>query len=319
MSLKMPDYILCDNEKIAQPAFRTLLYCDGSLNDPENARGVTALFDALLQHFGKDLAWVAIGDAKHKLRPKEKSDKVLADARKWINTPDKSFPATLRMLGEVSDETDNITVPAFRVDEYRMMMLDISVPDDPARIGPFAEAVTAIIKEMPVISAVMGMGFYLPVALGSLNRWMPRAYPRYRAAIEFSVEGATMGQRKTEEGFRWDKNPDVQPGICDISWRTFVGAEFFPRLPNLDAVAGAAGVTLDRDNTMAVLTAGPAPIWGDVNSGEDIGPYKAVAAALAPVRYPLLPALGTLFGNQDDDPDGINHVKSYLARYDDDF
>jgi len=313
----MPDYIIRENDKIAQPAFRVLLYCGGSLNDPANASGVTRLFDLFLQHYGAEAAWVAIGDESRPLRPKPIDEATLADARQWINTPNKTFPATCRIVGPLSDETENVVVPTFRVDEYRVMFLDMSVPADPDRALPFAEAATQIIREMPVIASIMGMGFYLPVALESLKNYLPRAFPRYRTAIEFTVDSATMGIRKTGEGFRWDKNKDVEPGIPDIGWRTIIGPDFTSRLPDLDALANAPGVTYERTGDIAVITAGPAPIWGDVNRGEDIAPYRAVADALRPVRYPVEVAVGTLFGDQEYDPDGRDRVEAYLARFDD--
>jgi hypothetical protein len=207
-------------------------------------------------------------------------------------------------------------VPAFRVDEYRVLFLDMSVPDDPARARPFAEAATQVIREMPVIASVMGMGFYLPVALESLKTYLPCAFTRYRTAIEFTVDSATMGVRKTEEGFRWDQHEGVEPGVPDIGWRTILGPDFTARLPALGAVADVPGVHYDRTGDVAVITAGEAPIWGDVSGGEDIGPYRAVARALAPVRYPVEVAVGSLFGGQAFDREGRGRVEAYVSRFD---
>lgn len=313
----MPEYIVRENDKIAQPAFRVLLYCDGSLNDPANAAGVTRLFDLFLEHYGAEASWIAIADEIRQMRPKPLDREGISDARRWLNTKNKSFPATCRVVGPISDDTENVTVPAFRVDEYRLMFLDMSVPADPERAVPFANAATQIIREMPVVASIMGMGFYLPVALESLKHYLPRGFRRYRAAIEFTVDSATMGIRKTEEGFRWDQNKGVEPGIPDIGWRTIVGPEFTSRLPDLNAVAAKKGVSYDRVGEIAVLTAGSAPIWGDVNQGEDVGPYVAVAKALEPVRYPVEVAIGTLFGDQEFSPEGRDRVASYLSRFDD--
>lgn len=313
----MPDPIARGNVKIAEPAFRVLLYCDGSLNDPANADGVTRLFDLFLEHYGAEAAWLAIADEARPMRPKPLDGDGISDARNWLNTPDKSFPATCRVVGPLSEETGNVTVPAFRVDEYRVMFLDMSVPADADRAVPFAQAATQIIRDMPVIASIMGMGFYLPVALESLKDYLPRAYPRYRTAIEFTVDSATMGIRKTEEGFRWDQNKGVEPGIPDIGWRTIIGPDFTPRLPELDAVAEAPGVAYERTGDIAVITAGPKPVFGDVDKGEDITPYRTVAKALKPVRYPVEVAVGTLFGNQAYNPEGRDRVEAYLARLED--
>ncbi|RFP89805.1 DUF3396 domain-containing protein [Rhodobacteraceae bacterium 63075] len=321
----MPNYLIRNDKKVAQPAFRVLLYCDGSLNDPENAKGVLALFNLFLEAYGEEAAWIAIADHERKLRPKKLSTKRIEDARSWLATPNKSWPATCRVVGPLSDETHNIVVPAFRVDEYRMMYLDISVPDDLARALPFAEAATEIIQEMPVIACVMGFGFYLPQALESLASWLPRGFERYRTAIEFMVHGATMGIRKTEEGYRWDESPkldpdapaDLQPGVPDIGWRTIVGAEFLDRLPNLkNALGTKPEVSVEEAPKMTTITTGEEPIWGDIVSGEDISAYQAVAQALAPVRYPTDIAYGSLFGNQYYEPEGRARIRAYLSRFD---
>lgn len=321
----MPDFLIREGEKIAPPAFRILLYCDGSLNDPANAKGVLALFDLFMETYGDEAAWIAIADHERKLRPKKLSPKQIEDARSWLTTPNKTWPATCRVVGPLSDETNNVVVPAFRVDEYRMMYLDMSVPDDIARAVPFADAATEIIRDMPVITGVMGLGFYLPQALDSLKTWLPRGFERYCTAIEFVVDGATMGIRKTDEGYLWDESPeltpgapaDLQPGVPDIGWRTIVGAEFLDRLPALDpALADKPEVSLQVAPTMAIVTAGAQPVWGDVETNEDISAYRAVAGALAPVRYPADVAYGSLFGNQYYDPEGRARIDSYLQRFD---
>lgn len=322
----MPDYLIREGDKVAQPAFRILLYCDGSLNDPKNAKGVLALFDLFIETYGEEAAWLAIANHNSKrLTPKKLSRKRIEKAREWLSTPDKRWPSTCRVVGPLDDETDNIVVPAFRVDEYRMMYLDMSLPDDPVRAVPFAVAATGIIREMPVIACVMGFGFYLPQALESLNTWLPRGFERYQTAIEFMVDGATMGIRKTGEGYRWDESPklepnapaDLQPGIPDIGWRTIIGAEFLDRLPNLEStLATTPEVSVEEAPNMTILTAGERPIWGDVVADEDISAYRAVAKALAPVRYPLDVAYGSLFGNQYYEPEGRARIHAYVSRFD---
>ena len=322
----MPDYILRGDVKIAQPSFRILLYFDGSLNDPVNAKGVVPLFDLFIKTYGEEAAWVAIANHNsRRLTPKKLSKKQIERARTWLSTPDKIWPSTCRVVGPLDDETCNVVVPAFRVDEYRVNFLDISVPDDITRAVPFADSATEIIREIPVIACIMGFGFYLPQALESLEDWMPRGFERYRTAIEFMVSGATMGIRKTGQGYRWDKSPelepdapaDLQPGIPDIGWRTIVGAEFLDRLPDLkSALATTPEVSVHSTPGMAVLTAGEQPIWGDVVAGEDISAYQAVAKTLAPVRYPLDVAYGSLFGNQYYDPQGRARIRAYLSRFD---
>jgi len=312
----MPNMIVVDDTAIAQPAFRTLAYVDGSLNDPVNAAGVAALFDLFTHTFGDQIAWVAVGDHKNNMRPKKASQDNLTWLRDWLGTPDKTNPSSGRINGAVDEALEEVTVPHFRVDEYYFLMIEMSVPDDAEDLVAFADAATEILKTLPVISAVMGMGFYLPVANESLIWNFPRTTPRYKTAIEFMLPAPSGGIRKTPSGFPWHKHPELKPGIADVGWRTFVGAEYFERLPDLAAVQDTPEVALNQLDSMATITAGAAPIWGDVNTGEDISAYRAVAKALAPVRYPLKVALGSLFGSQGADPDGVDRIEAYLNRYD---
>jgi hypothetical protein len=52
----VPGCIERDGRKIAPPAFRVLLYCEGSLNDAANAAGVMRLFDLFLDRYGAEAA-----------------------------------------------------------------------------------------------------------------------------------------------------------------------------------------------------------------------------------------------------------------------
>jgi hypothetical protein len=312
----MPEPLIYTDSPFAVPAFRTLLYLDGSLNDEVNAAGITRLFDLFFAHFGEDAAWIAIADHERKMRPRELTQARIDDARGWINTPDKTFPATCRVVGPLDDDLGAVTVPAFRVDEYRVSFVDLSVPDDLERVLPFAEQVTAVIRELPVIAGVMGLGFYLPVALDSLAWYLPRTGLRYRAAIRPTVDGGTMGVRRTAEGFRWDEQPHVHPGLPDIGWRTIAGLDFLDRLGDLAELDERDDVEVERLPTMTLVTAGERPVWGDVEARDDLAPYRAVARALAPVRYPHEVAIGSLFGDQEFDRPDL--VRAYVDRFDDD-
>ena len=313
----MPEPLFYEGSPCAPPAFRTLLYLDGSLNDETNAAGVTRLFDLFFAHYGEEAAWIAVADHERKMRPRKLTEARVDDARGWINTPNKSFPATCRVAGPLDDDLGAVTVPAFRVDEYRVPFVDLSVPDDLDRALRFAEQVTAVIRDLPVIAGVMGLGFYLPVALDSLAWFLPRTGQRYRAAIRPTVDGGTMGVRRTGEGFRWHEHPDVHPGLPDIGWRTIAGVDFLDRLGDLSALDERDDVEVERRPTMTLVTAGDHPVWGDVDRGDDLAPYRAVARALAPVRYPYEVAIGSLFGDQEFDPAGPEHVRAYLLRFDD--
>jgi hypothetical protein len=313
----MPEFLKYEGQTCAVPAFRALIYIDGSLSDKAISDGAVGMMDAFLDRFGPDVPYVAIGDQKIKPTPKEVSPKTIEWARKWLLTPGMDFGSSLRFNAWLDQPHEIASVPHFRVDEHRgFAIAEVSVPDDAEGLVPFADRLTDLIAALPVRTAVMGMGFYMPSTHDSLVWTLPRTTSRYRTAIEFLLPSPIGGIRKERSFFPYAKHPDVKPGIADVGWRTIVGKPFLDLLPELGKVADAPGVRLKRRGDIVILTAGERPIWGDVNKGEDIAAYKAVAAALQPVRFPAEVAYGSLFGNQSSDPEGRERIDAYLNRFD---
>ncbi|MBD8688688.1 MULTISPECIES: hypothetical protein [unclassified Rhizobium] len=52
------------------------------------------------------------------------------------------------------------------------------------------------------------------------------------------------GIRKEGSAYRWQ--PGEQPGIGDIGWRTFVGAEFWDRLPDQTELNETPNVEIEK-------------------------------------------------------------------------
>ncbi|NEP60529.1 MAG: DUF3396 domain-containing protein [Symploca sp. SIO2G7] len=258
------------------------------------------------------------GDDVSGLRPKKVTAERLAEGREWLATAPKTWPSICRMAGPANEAAAVYAIPTLRIEQAAdVSYVDLAVPwEDAAAAAAFGDTITGIVRDMPLLCGVMGMGFALPASFDSLASFFPRAYPRYRTAIEFMVDGPRWGIHREIGNAHWHKFPEARDGIADVGWRTFVGDYYLPRLPELDAVADAPVVTLERHERMAILTAGAVPIWGDVNADEDISAYRAVAAALAPVRMHIEPALSGLFGSQRRNPEGRDRVEGYLARYD---
>lgn len=310
----MPDYIFYDDEPIAQPAFRILAYWPDEMRQPAVSQGLAALFDIFLDMYRDQLAWVVVADDKRPLKGREASPALFEDTRDWLATAEKEWPATARVFGPISDYNDQITVPSFRAEQLADIgILDMSVPADPETAVKFADRVTEVLKTMPTLYAIMGMGFFLPASMDELEDQFPRGSARYKAAVEFMAEGPRWCLRKDIGNTFWDEMPDENDGIPDIGWRTIVGAHYLPRLG--DVQIDADGVTVDQTADMLIVTAGPAPIWGDVNVDEDISAYQAVSDALAPARATVLPMLNGLFGSQVDEPEGTDRVEAWYERF----
>jgi hypothetical protein len=80
------------------------------------------------------------------------------------------------------------------------------------------------------------------------------------------------------------------PGCAPPNWLTLLhpsyveqlgGAEGFPRLEQL-----GLGIELHHWPEGLLIQAGPRPLLGDVNAGESVEAYRAVARVLRPLRAP---------------------------------
>ena len=313
----MPDYIRSTQQQaLAQPSFRMLAYWPTGMRDPAVAAGMASIFDIFLEHYRSDVAFMVVADKKRPFEGKVVDDALLADARAWLAAGNSDWPATARVFGPASEINEQVTVPSFRAEQHAdYVLLDMSVPDDVETAVSVADKVTAVLKTMPTLYAVMGMGFFLPMAYEGSARYFPRGFTRYKTAIEFMGEGPEWCIHKDVGSSFWHEFPEATDGFVDIGWRTVLGAYYLPRLGAVSI--DAEGVTVEQTDDMLVVTAGPEPIWGDVNIDEDISAYKAVAAALAPARASLRPMLNGLFGNQVDDPDGNDRLEAWYERYED--
>jgi hypothetical protein len=80
-------------------------------------------------------------------------------------------------------------------------------------------------------------------------------------------------------------------------------------------VHNKSGVNVDRGPAGAILTAGSFPIWGDVEAGEDISAYCAVAKALAPVCMAREIMVKGYFNGPEGNPEAEKRLDAYRARF----
>ncbi|WP_415919307.1 type VI immunity family protein [Tateyamaria sp. SN6-1] len=310
----MPDYIRSGDAALAQPCFRILAYFPDGLWDRAANAGLADILDIFVARYRGDVAFMAMADRKRPLEGKVVDDELLKEARDWLTGGDHGWPATLRVFGPVSDVNHQITVPFFRVEEHADYgLLDISLPDDPEIAVQVADQVTALLKTMPTLYAIMGMGFFLPLSMEGSETFFPRGFTRYKTCIEFMGEGPEWCIHKDIGSSFWEDFPEATDGFVDIGWRTMLGSYYLPRLGTVDIETD--GVQVEQSDDMLIVTAGPAPIWGDVNADEDITAYRAVSEALAPARASLRPMLNGLFGAQIDDPEGTDRVEAWYERF----
>lgn len=94
-----------------------------------------------------------------------------------------------------------------------------------------------------------------------------------------------------------------------------IGKEFLSRLPPLTDLASQPGLAVRKFAQFAELTAGPEPIWGDINSGEDISAWQNAATALAQVRPDWEFAKRRLFGGGYENDNGLERIEAWHERF----
>jgi hypothetical protein len=310
-----PVPILRDSTPVAFPAFRSLFWLAGSLND----EGPAIVADRLASWFWKthgagvtrvtllhDDAIQIVDAAPPAVLPKVKA---------WLDARDKTFGATLMMSGgpavDADDEApDGETPPHLRIEEAAAcVMIEVSLPPDTPDPVPAADAIAGLCVGQGLVFGLQGMGYMLSPAMDSVVARLPLAHARYRTAIELRLSDPPDAIMTEGSTLPWDEMPGARPGLPDIGWRTWIGPALAAGLvipPELGPFAGPFGV---------MVQAGPQPVWGDVNRGEDIAAFQAVAAALAPAMLAPEVAAILMFGGTTDDPDLADRLETYMARF----
>lgn len=313
-----PSYLVYEDSTVyAQPAFRLMALVDLPLADPKARQAMTALLDLFLEFASPELALFAQAGGKIKsLKPETFSPKIVAKARKRIEDGEWSWPSTLRFNGYFEDPHPSVAPPNLRFEQRaRLSTVQIELPPDAGGLADFSNRVQAILSGLPVLWGVVGFGMYQPVAIDSLIWMLPRITPRYRCAIEVQPNSVEDELRRTANLEELRKQITPVSTLPDIGWRTFIGDEFLPRLPDLPALAAQPGVTLSRGESYTVVQAGEVPIWGDVNLAEDITPYRAVARALKPCKPEWTRVRNGVFGGYEND-NGLDRIEQWYERFD---
>jgi hypothetical protein len=314
-----PAFLTYDGAPVAEPCFRTLAWFAGSLNDAPFVQFASDLAGWFWRGHGARIGRITAASDLQPPVPRDPTPEtmapVLADVGRWIKDTGKPYSAYLQMEAPQDLDFDAERVPWLHLREGAGMVLaEVCLPHDLADLVAQADALAGLVARDGLICALQGMGYFLPPMNRSLKAVMPRATVRYPAAIELQLLDPVDGLQVDGAAFYWEDHPDLQPGLPDIGWRTMLGAGLAARL---DAQAGKLpdmpGVTVTQGPL--TLTAGPAPVWGDVNRAEDISAYRAVAAALAPLAMPREVTDSRYFAGNPDDADHMDRLDAYLARF----
>lgn len=299
---------------IALPCFRIGLVLDGMLDVPANRAAVVAMTDAFLKRYGADLRFCAtLKDANSKGRAIKATPKKISEIVAAVSKGLESL-YEIRLYGSDDNPLEVPFLPYLTVSHaaYPMTLIEIMVPHDPADPTSFPDQIDAIARTAPVRLGFQGLGFG-KTTLRFYNEFLlPPAFQRFRTAIMGRFDSAPTHLWFRRDNFVKTKG-DYAPGITQTGWRTYVGAAFRDRLGD-PAATNAAGVTVEHLPQMTVVTAGPEPIWGDVNAGESISIYQA-AHQYVRLAYAERKWLISFAPWSNSDPESTELSEGYLDRF----
>lgn len=315
MSITLNGLIHEGNTPIAVPAFRICLALKGAVTDADNAAALVSITRAFLDQFGDQIGFVALSKASGRPARLTKPTAAKMQAVADLLEAGLDVKTGLRLYGPDTGPLGKPAVPflSFHQMYPGLIIAELALPpDDPATQAVAAVADQAL-RDAQVMVGMMGFGFFSAPTGGLDDLYLPPAHNRFRAAI--------MGRwAASPQTFMWQKIWDqkyggYRAGLPDMGWRTYVGDTALARLKDPDPDLPAE-VTIETTDRVCVVTVGSAPIWGDVNAGEDIASYRAAYAYLAPAfadRVALRPT--TLGGVPTHHPARGDVIDSYLDRF----
>lgn len=305
----MVEMLIYTTDPFAVPAFRIYTLSDGQFDNADTRAKFAAIYKLFEDRFGEASNVTSYHFDKHKGELKWMKDNLPEEGRRFFEREKYKSNDGIRRYGMIPKEFDNPALPYFGI-EFRKTFtaLETAIPIDKQNVK-FADEVLKLLEDIPVISGVMGYGFFLPPHNSSLEFMLGQASRRYRAAIETRPAMVDEGIRKEGSYYRWKAGEEA--GIADIGWRTLVGKEFLSRLPSdFTELTSKGDITVENGRNFTTITAGKGPIWGDVNTQEDIAAYSQVANFLEPVRFPAGCGYDFMFGGKNPD-----RVDDYLVRF----
>ncbi|MEB2848204.1 DUF3396 domain-containing protein [Rhizobiales bacterium RZME27] len=309
----MTDLLLYNGNPSAVPAFRIIAIVEGDIHAEPSRSALAAIYSRFEAAFGESANVTAYNFPGHTGKIRWTNPDLITDGQNFFRRDSTEYGEGIRRYGYAIEEFKEPAVPYFCVEQRsHFHFLEIDLPETAPSIREFADFVTEELLKVRVITGVMGFGFFLPPYKGSLEFILGAAAARFKAAIEISPSMVMDGVRREGSAYRWKSGEKA--GIADIGWRTLVGAEFWDRLPPMEDIGSQPDIAVDKSDTVLSITAGSEPIWGDVNKGEAIDAYRAVAAYLSPVQMPAGCMKAFAFGGTGE-PAHNDKVEAYLSRF----
>ena len=270
-------------------AFRQLFYISGRISDPFVRAATAAVAHHFETNFGSEAQVLSYRFPGHRARLRKSTPALVQAGDQFLCSDDVRDGQFMRRFGHAIPEFGEPAVPYLGIEQHTgVVLVELATSTETADLRGFADEIRDVMMATPMLAGLQGFGFFFPPHLEERRNYLPATLNRFRAAVEITGQMVLDGIRVEGSKFRYDRQPDVCPGLPDIGWRTFVGQAFLERLPEMErTLEPVADVDVSGTDAVKMIQAGSEPIWGDVAAGEDVSAFEAVAAALKPVRYPL--------------------------------
>jgi len=297
---------------IAVPAFRVCAALQGSLLDDSNKACASAMFEAFMASFATDIAYTVTAAKSGKGGKLIKPTDAKTNAIREIIADGFTKKSGFRLYGPDTNPLDKPALPFLSITQVNplLILIEAAVPTDHSQTAPFAQTADLALRLGKMMAGYQGFGFFKSPIGGLQDQYLPDASARFRTAImnEWMSNPACTQWSKV-----WEQSKGAyEAGITELGWRTYVGSMFTDRITSTPDPA----LTVEDLPNMKVVTAGAAPIWGDVNTDEDIAAYKEAYAYLAPAFTSRdMLRRSTLGGVPSYDPGRADVVDGYLDRF----
>ena len=303
---------------VARPSFRIAATLDGGYDTDDVKAIAMGVFDAFAARFDGDMAFLTIGtNPARPFRPiaasPAKRDELRAALAAATGAPKTLH--TARLYGTDQNPLGVPDMPYLSIAKaggaHALLDIELALPWDMADLVPFADHIHGLICGGPVRFGYQGFGFHQSTMKFERAAMLPEAHRRFRAALMGAFNPNPNATLFETDSVTRRLRRSYTPGISDVGWRTYVGADYTGQMGDV-ATAEAAGVQVSPCGAGVCVQAGPAPLWGDVNVNEDVTALTAAFTLLQPAFADQAILMDTLWGGRR--PAEKDASQSYLNK-----
>lgn len=307
------------DKAIAMPAFRTIATADAPPDQDDIRDALLAIHDLFLEHFGDDVVFAALASPRGTGGRLVKATKKKREQCRAVIEEGLESKHGVRYYGTDETPLELPHLPFLSLGRQLetaegtwCTVIEVAVPYDHPDVMQLAEHLDAILRKLPLMEGYQGYGWEVSPVGGLDDRWLPSTLiQRYPAALLGKFPRFLLLQYYDK--YFAERFEDYDTGISDVGWRTYVGAPFVERLGD-PAKAEAKGVTVEHLPNVTVVTAGPAPIWGGTEAGEDLSAMRAAFSYVKPAWATRHTLVRFTLGWDDTVPAWVKRSEGYLDR-----